>query len=1842
MTKISKKITQWLLAIVLAVCVCLGVALKPQASVASAATKSAYPYTVTFVNWDDSVIAEVGVGEDEAATAPANPTRADDDQYTYEFSHWIVVYYEMDGEGEEVPEDENLIWEAEELLNFTLTVKAVYTATEKKVETEDLYTVTFVDWDNSEIAVVGVGEDEAATAPANPTRAEDDQYTYEFSHWIVVYYEMDGEGEEIPESDNFTWDPEELLNFTLIVKAVYTATEKTVEPETPVEPEDPDYVEVQFTALIEREYNEQYGLSVRFDTVGLTWESYHNFVNASDWASIADYTLVNGKSVTEINAETSSAQKITLMMQPAGTFSFLRLYIPETVMPLSDIASLAIVGGWTYDNGTTVYKDSDTTYFYNRNNGQIDTITKLADASNVTITEAVVDGEASELYKVTISNSDFISTCDPYDYNYIGGVALRQSILINGRSVQDINMYEDDSAYTYVTFPMTNAATYTYNGQVCDTFSNPVVLYAEKNTGTLTLYIHKNYVESLGEGTEVVITLSKALVFANAALVGEVSKSVMTVGESSEDPDTPDVPDVPVTPPATGETIISSASVGGDAGEIYVVEIKNSSWNSTCNIYDYNYGGIYVVFRQSILINGKSIHEINTTTDDSAYGYITYPMNLDNTYQHEGQTYDLFRNPIVVSAKDDTITLWIHREYIASLGNGTEVVVTVVDGFTHTGVALTEEASAVVMVVEATEIPEDPEVVFDHAKVGGEKGELYTVDITCSAWNSERDPFDFNYGGDFVLYRQKILINGVSVQEINMTTDDSAYNYVSNPMTNNATYTYNGNTYDNFSNPVLIHAKGDTITLWIHKNYIESLGNGTEVVVTLIAGFNHSGVILLNEVSGVAMTVGEVIDPEDPDTPDTPDVPDVPVDPEEPEDPEYVEVEFTALIERENSEQYGLSVRFDTVGLTWESYHNFVNASDWASIADYTLINGKSVTEINATTSSAQKITLMMQPAGTFSFLRLYIPETVMSLSDIASLAIVSGWEYDNGTAIYKDSDTTYFYNKNNGQIIPVTKFTDASNVTITKAVVDGEASELYKVTISGSDFKSTCDPYDYNYVIGVALRQSILINGRSVQDINMHEDDSAYNYVTSPMTNNATYAYNGGTYDLFSNPVLLYAEKDTGTLTLYIHKNYVESLGEGTEVVITLSNALIFADVALLGEVSKSVMTVGESSTPEVPQTVIGGAYVGGEAGELYVVDITNSNWNSKCDPYDYNYGGAVALRQGILINGKSIHEINTMTDDSAYTYMSYPQTQEGTFEFEGASYDLFRNPILIYAEGNMIRLWMHKDYIESLGEGTEVVITLVEGFTFTDVVLAEEVSSVVMTVGGNDTPDNPDTPDVPVTPPIDPDAKVVISEAVTSGDAGELYVVTIQNTNWNSERDPFDYNYAFAVALRQNILINGKSIHEINTTTDDSAYIYISYPQSLEGTFEFEGNTYDLFKNPILIYARGNTITLWIHKDYIASLGVNVPVNVTLLAGMEFTGVVLEEEVTSAIIRTMITVTVNGEEVKVPYGLPMEEPAVPVKEGTETTKFVFVGWYVEGADEAFDFATVITESIVLVPMFEEQDRAQYSVVFGSAAPVTAYEGLKLTAPADPTKEPTVEEEFMFVGWFVDGDASKMWNFETDVLEGDLTLIPLFNNVPRKYTVSFGEYANEKTVRYGNTVSQPATTPKKDATESTTYKFIGWYNGDTKWNFATDVVEGDMTLLPRFEEITRTYTVSFGEYADEQVVEFGECAEEPDAPEVDGKEFIGWFYDDEEWDFDTEITEDIELEARFEDVEEDEEDNYEDEEEDEEDEDEDNNNNNNNNAQTGFGCYASIGGSIAVLLLPVAAALALKKRKED
>lgn len=118
------------------------------------------------------------------------------------------------------------------------------------------------------------------------------------------------------------------------------------------------------------------------------------------------------------------------------------------------------------------------------------------------------------------------------------------------------------------------------------------------------------------------------------------------------------------------------------------------------------------------------------------------------------------------------------------------------------------------------------------------------------------------------------------------------------------------------------------------------------------------------------------------------------------------------------------------------------------------------------------------------------------------------------------------------------------------------------------------------------------------------------------------------------------------------------------------------------------------------------------------------------------------------------------------------------------------------------------------------------------------------------------------------------------------------------------------------------------------------------------------------------------------------------------------------------------------------------------------------------------------------------------------------------------------------------------------------------------GESSNILKVEYLKKVEKPDD-PKKVG-----YTFKGWFNREEEFNFETPITE-NIKLTAKWE--TNKYIVTFDSGVDAQTVEHGSKANKPSDPEKEGYTFLAWYNGEEKFDFDTPITADITLTARWE-----------------------------------------------------------------
>ncbi len=216
---------------------------------------------------------------------------------------------------------------------------------------------------------------------------------------------------------------------------------------------------------------------------------------------------------------------------------------------------------------------------------------------------------------------------------------------------------------------------------------------------------------------------------------------------------------------------------------------------------------------------------------------------------------------------------------------------------------------------------------------------------------------------------------------------------------------------------------------------------------------------------------------------------------------------------------------------------------------------------------------------------------------------------------------------------------------------------------------------------------------------------------------------------------------------------------------------------------------------------------------------------------------------------------------------------------------------------------------------------------------------------------------------------------------------------------------------------------------------------------------------------------------------------------------------------------------------GSTIKKPADPSAEG-----YLFKGWYKDAACTVpWDFEKDTVEGNVrLYAGWEkiEPGTATYTVTFnlqGKGTELPEYtgadyksltKGSKVKKPADPSAE-----GYLFKGWYKDAACTIPWDFEKDIVEGDLTLYACWEKitpVTPVYTVTFDlqghgsslpEYTGTdyKDLVKGSKVKKPAD-PGAEG-----YLFKGWYKDaacTTPWDFEKDAVEVDLTLYAKWLKV--------------------------------------------------------------------------------------------------------------------------------
>lgn len=177
----------------------------------------------------------------------------------------------------------------------------------------------------------------------------------------------------------------------------------------------------------------------------------------------------------------------------------------------------------------------------------------------------------------------------------------------------------------------------------------------------------------------------------------------------------------------------------------------------------------------------------------------------------------------------------------------------------------------------------------------------------------------------------------------------------------------------------------------------------------------------------------------------------------------------------------------------------------------------------------------------------------------------------------------------------------------------------------------------------------------------------------------------------------------------------------------------------------------------------------------------------------------------------------------------------------------------------------------------------------------------------------------------------------------------------------------------------------------------------------------------------------------------------------------------------------------------------------------------------------------------------------------------------ADKPEAPE-RNRYEFVGWYL---GEELFNFTTPITEAT-SLVAKWDLVEPQIAFNLGYSGADPIPTQKVNTGETATEPPEPERER--YEFAGWLLDETLYDF-TEAVTEDIVLTASWTQLEALATFDLGygeENPEDQVVELGELLVEPTVSERDRFEFVGWYLDDELYDFEDEVTKDIHLVAKW------------------------------------------------------------------
>ena len=265
-------------------------------------------------------------------------------------------------------------------------------------------------------------------------------------------------------------------------------------------------------------------------------------------------------------------------------------------------------------------------------------------------------------------------------------------------------------------------------------------------------------------------------------------------------------------------------------------------------------------------------------------------------------------------------------------------------------------------------------------------------------------------------------------------------------------------------------------------------------------------------------------------------------------------------------------------------------------------------------------------------------------------------------------------------------------------------------------------------------------------------------------------------------------------------------------------------------------------------------------------------------------------------------------------------------------------------------------------------------------------------------------------------------------------------------------------------------------------------------------------------------------------------------------------------------------GDTQKVKYNNAAVKPETdPTKEG-----YTFKYWSLEENGAAYDFNTKITKNTTLYSVYSINN---YKVSFIDNGTkyiedeTIEYNGVAVKPETDPSKE-----GYTFRYWSLEENGT-VYDFNTKITK-DITLYSVYS--VNSYKVSFidngTKYIEDETIEYNGVAVKPETDPSK---VGHTFKYWSLKENGTAYNFNTRITK-DTILYSVYD--ANEYTVKFMDgdnlFKQEQVKYGLKVTKPSENPTKEHNIFKTWTLNDNEYNFDLPVTDNIVLHSTYEEIE--------------------------------------------------------------